>query len=121
MLEIKGHEVLEVEEVDTGNQVAIIKKHHTTLYKIGLMTDIEPILNEDISVFVQWGKFNIEIEKYENEINQETTIQVFDETNELVHEEVTTEGIILNFSTPGTYTIKTVNEKVKNAEMVVTV
>jgi len=54
MYEIDGYEVLIVENVDTGNQVAIVRRHYAFVKKIILSGESQTVVGVTLPIVVKW-------------------------------------------------------------------
>lgn len=102
---VENHEVLSVEEVVTTKQTAIVKKHYT------FVKHIKAEVSNNIITFrwETWEEESLPFEPVEVEISGEL-IETATLTLEEPELELTGEGQII---------VKTLNEKVKNVELVV--
>lgn len=112
--EVHEHEVLQVEEVQTSSQIALIKSHHDMLYHSVLEHDT---VNDKVIAKI-----------YDYQNNLQTVPTPYTETIIFEYEgeqiEVTTKAdgtAEIDFVTevPGQHIVKTVNPKIRNGEVAI--
>lgn len=111
-LEIQGNQVLQVEEVKTAKQIAIVKKHYDMVYHTVLSYDET---NQ---------KVKAEVYDYQNNFVEDfnDTI-IFEFEGEQVEVQAVNGIAEIDFiiEVPETYTIKTANQNLRNGEVTINV
>lgn len=108
MLEVNGHEVLNVEQIQTASQIATVKTFHDMLYHTELAHSA--------------GTVTATVKNYLGEVQTGYSTPITFDLNGTQTTATPTNGvasITVTLQAGGTYTVKTVNQGIRNGEVVI--